>query len=163
MLPYVDFMTLLEMPGSIVKEALERSVDFLPEAESHWLAVSGLRFTCNSSKPVGERILPEDIILPSGQPIDLNASYKIAINSFIGTGRDGYEMFTSPEVKVLIDPENSVSIMDLILQFFRKMSTSYIVKEKNEPRRQERIKVFNTSSTNPDDISPNGKWIILRP
>ena len=163
MLPYQDFMTLLEMPGSIVKEALERSVDFLPEAEGHFLAVSGLKFTCDISQPVGERIRPEDILLPSGQSFDLNASYKVAVNSYIGLGGDNYDVFTKPEVKMLVDPENSVQIMDLLLQFFRRISTSYTVKEKNEARRQERLKLFNTSSTSPDDVSPDGKWIILRP
>ena len=86
MLPYPNFMTLLEMPGSFVKEALERSVDQLPEANdnNHFLAVSGLKFTANISKPIGERIDPNDIILPSGQPIDLNGTYKVAVNSYMG-------------------------------------------------------------------------------
>ena len=98
MFPYPDVMTVLEVPGSIIKEALEHSVSNYPEDKGNWLAVSGLKFTFDASKPVGERIKPQDIVLLSGESIDLAAKYTMAVNRYIGTGGDGYECFEKPEV-----------------------------------------------------------------
>ena len=108
MLPYPDFLIVVEVPGSIVKETLEHAVSLYPEAEGSWLAVSGLKFSFDPSKPAYERINPADILLPSNQPIDLNAKYSLAMNSYAGTGGDGYDCLTKPEVKTLIDPENTL-------------------------------------------------------
>ena len=66
MLPYPDNLIFLQVTGSIVKEALEKSVSLYPEAEGHWLAVSGLKFTFDQSKPAGERIDPASILTSSG-------------------------------------------------------------------------------------------------
>ena len=66
MLPYPDSIIVLKMPGSVVKEALEHAVSYYPEAEGSWLAVSGLKFSFDPSKPAYERINPADILLPSG-------------------------------------------------------------------------------------------------
>ena len=67
MLPYPDNIIVLRLPGSIVKEALEHAVSMYPEAEGNWLAVSGLKFSFNSSKPAYKRIETSDILLPSGE------------------------------------------------------------------------------------------------
>ena len=115
MLPYPDIMTVLEVPGSIVKEALEHSVSYYPLAEGNWLAVSGLKFTFDASKPAYERINPQEIILPSGESIDLSAKYSLAVNSYVGGGGDGYECFTKPEVKLLVDPENTSGLIEMLL------------------------------------------------
>ena len=163
MLPYPDVMTVLEVPGSIIKEALEHSVSYYPLAEGNWLAVSGLKFTFDASKPAGERIKPEDIKLLSGESINLDARYTMAVNSYVGTGGDGYECFTKPEVKLLVDPENTAGLIEMLLQFLKKTSTTYTVKPANEEKRQIRLGLFNTSSTNPEDVSPDGEWLIIRP
>ena len=149
MFPYPDVMTVLEVPGSIIKEALEHSVSNYPEDKGNWLAVSGLKFTFDASKPVGERIKPQDIVLLSGESIDLAAKYTMAVNRYIGTGGDGYECFEKPEVKLLIDPENTAGLIEMLMQFLKKTSTIYTVRPATEEKRQIRLELFNTSSDNP--------------
>ena len=149
MLPYPDVLTVLEVSGSLIKEALEHSVSYYPQAEGNWLAVSGLKFTFDGSRPVGERIKPEDIMLPSGASIDLAAKYTMAVNNYVGNGGDGYQCFTKPDVKLLVDPENTPGLIEMLLQFQKKTSTTYTVKPANEEKRQIRLGVFNTSSDDP--------------
>ena len=108
MLPYPDFLIVLELPGHVIKETLEHAVSLYPEAEGSWLAVSGLKFSFDPSKPSYDRINPADILLPNIKPIDLNAKYTLAMNSYAGTGGDGFECLTNPAVKTLIEPENTL-------------------------------------------------------
>ena len=163
MLPYPDNIIVLQVPGSIVKEALEKSVSLYPEAEGHWLAVSGLKFSFDPSKPTGERINPDDILLPSGQPIDMNGTYKLSANSYMGGGGDGYDCFTKEGVKTLVDPENTLQVIDLLIQFCKRTSKSFNLKPQNKAKLENRLRIFNTSLAGPDDVSADGKWIVLRP
>ena len=113
--PYPDTMTVLEVTGSIIEEALEHSVSYYPEAEGNWLGISGLKFTFDASKPAYARVNPQDILLPSGDPIDLNAKYTLAINSYIAFGGDGFDCFEKPEVRMVLDPENTIGLIEMLL------------------------------------------------
>lgn len=164
MFPYPDNLIVIKVPAAILKEALEVSVALYPEAEGDWLAVSGLKFAFDPSKPANERIDPASIILASsGKPIDMNAEYTITANSFIGKGGGGFNCFEKEEVKMIVDPENTVSVLDMILQFCKRTSKDYTVLEKNKARLEKRLGIFNTSSKKPDDVSPDGKFIMIRP
>lgn len=124
-LPFPDELVKLQVKGQIIKDALEEGVSLYPEAEGKFLVVSGLKFTFDPSKPAKQRINAADILLPTGQPIDLNAEYSVTLNNYIGTGGDGFDMFTGDGVKTLVDSENSLLIMDILSQFFKRTSTSY--------------------------------------
>ena len=163
MLPYPDSCLKLQVTGQVIKDALEESVSLYPEAEAKFLAVSGLKFTFDPSKSANSRIKATDILLPSGKPINLRKEYTVALNNYIGSGGDGYDMFTREGVKTLVDHENTLQVIDLLTQFFKRTSTSYKVKPVNEARRQMRLSACNTSSTDPDDVSQDGKWIMIRP
>ncbi|WP_166511989.1 5'-nucleotidase C-terminal domain-containing protein [Desulfallas thermosapovorans] len=56
--------------------------------------VSGIRFTYDLSQPVGNRIASIEVKSNRGyQSIDLEAVYKVAVNSFLSEGNDGYQVF----------------------------------------------------------------------
>ena len=57
--PYPDTMTVLEVPGSIIEEALEHSVSLYPNPENgKFLGISGLKFSFDASKPAYDRVDP---------------------------------------------------------------------------------------------------------
>ena len=68
---------------------LEHSVFGYPSAFGGFLNVSGMTFTFNPDKPVGQRV--EEIFI-NGQPLDENKIYTIATLDFLLSGGDGYEM-----------------------------------------------------------------------
>jgi 5'-nucleotidase len=54
------------------------------------LQISGFKYTYNASNPAGQRITSVTI---NGVPLDRNATYTVAANSFIVTGGDGFTVF----------------------------------------------------------------------
>lgn len=97
MLPFDNKVTLIEVTGQTVWDALENGVGGYPETNGKFPQVSGLKYTFDGSKPAGKRIV--SVTLDNGKPIDKNAWYKLACNDFMCGGGDGYSMFNifSPE------------------------------------------------------------------
>ena len=59
--------------------------------------MSGLKFSYNSTNPVGQKIT--SVTFPNGEPISKTATYTVAANSFISTG-DRFTVFkegTNPQ------------------------------------------------------------------
>ncbi len=91
MLPFDNKVTLLEVTGQTVWDALENGVSGYPGTNGKFPQVSGLKYTFDGAKPVGERIV--SVTLEDGTPIDLKARYTLAANDFMAGGGDGYSMF----------------------------------------------------------------------
>ena len=86
---------------------------------------------------------------PKGTKGELRSSLLQARSVSTQHGRDfGFEMFKKDEVKMITDHENSIWLIDLIKQFFKRTSIDYQVVPRNELRRQQRLKLFNTESDN---------------
>lgn len=92
---YANPVLTVSVTGSQLEQALEQqwqtqangTVRFAP------LAVSGnVRFRYDLTKPVGDRVLPEDVLI-NGQPLDLARSYRLAALAYTLLGADGYTAF----------------------------------------------------------------------
>jgi 2',3'-cyclic-nucleotide 2'-phosphodiesterase (5'-nucleotidase family) len=82
---------MVEMPGSVLKAALENSVSELDDSKGSFLQVAGLRFIFDGRRPVGARVVR---VFINDKPLDENAIYKVAITTFLLNGGDGYKMLT---------------------------------------------------------------------
>ena len=90
MLPFDNKVTLVEVTGQTVWDALENGVDGYPTTNGKFPQVSGIKYTFDGSKPAGERIV--SVALEDGTPLDLDAWYTLACNDFMCGGGDGYTM-----------------------------------------------------------------------
>ncbi len=90
MLPFDNKVTLVEVTGQTVWDALENGVDGYPATNGKFPQVSGIKYTFDGSKPAGERIV--SVTLEDGTPLDLDAWYTLACNDFMCGGGDGYTM-----------------------------------------------------------------------
>lgn len=90
MLPFDNKVTLVEVTGQTVWDALENGVDGYPTTNGKFPQVSGIKYTFDGSKPAGERIV--SVTLEDGAPLDLDAWYTLACNDFMCGGGDGYTM-----------------------------------------------------------------------
>lgn len=90
MLPFDNKVTLVEVTGQTVWDALENGVDGYPTTNGKFPQVSGIKYTFDGSKPAGERIV--SVTLADGTPLDLDAWYTLACNDFMCGGGDGYTM-----------------------------------------------------------------------
>ena len=87
--PFDNQVVRMQLTGDGVYRVLEQQ-QFGPGG-TRILQVSGLKFSYNSTNPAGQRIT--GVTLPDGTPIDRNATYTVAANSFIATGGDGFTVF----------------------------------------------------------------------
>ncbi|MDY0323347.1 MAG: 5'-nucleotidase C-terminal domain-containing protein, partial [Candidatus Carbobacillus sp.] len=93
-LPFGNVIVTLKVTGAELKEALENGVSEVENKHGRFPQVAGLRFTYDSRKPAGERVVDIEIKTEEGyKPLDLGAVYTIATNKFMADGGDFYSMF----------------------------------------------------------------------
>lgn len=95
-MPFGNALGIMKLTGVEIKEALEYSVKDAPtKTFGGFLQVSGLKFTYDSSKPVGQKVqsveVKEDGV--NYVSLDPNKTYAVATNIFTAKGGDGYEVF----------------------------------------------------------------------
>ena len=93
-MPFGNTLYAADLTGAQIKEALEHGVSQVEEGGGAFPHVSGLSFTFTLSKPKGERILDVNLVNDKGDavPLDLDKTYRVATNNFMGGGGDGYSV-----------------------------------------------------------------------
>ena len=94
-LPFGSTVVVLGLAGSEVKNALEDGVDFVINKyhdDNHYPYVSGMKYTMVKSAVKGSRITGIKIKNPDGSysDFDINNSYRVALNSYLAAGGDGF-------------------------------------------------------------------------
>lgn len=87
-LPFGNALTVIEVSGQDVIDAITFGVDAWPSPAGKFPHVAGMSVKID---PSGEKNVVE--ILLDGKPIDPNAMYTVATNDFMAVGGDGYTMF----------------------------------------------------------------------
>ncbi|HWO96617.1 MAG TPA: 5'-nucleotidase C-terminal domain-containing protein, partial [Bacillus sp. (in: firmicutes)] len=94
-LPFGNSLGIMELTGQEIIEALEHSVSSVPEQSGAFLQVSGLKFTYDSAKKAGERVVAVEV-KEDGQTyvaLDAEKKYFVATNTFTAKGGDSYTVF----------------------------------------------------------------------
>jgi 5'-nucleotidase len=88
-LPFGNQSLTRTVTGAQLWAVLERSVGQAPNAFGGFLQISGFRFTYDSTRPAGSRIL--SVVLDNGTPVAPDATtYTATTNDFTNAGGDGY-------------------------------------------------------------------------
>ncbi|MFQ3550085.1 MAG: 5'-nucleotidase [Armatimonadota bacterium] len=85
-----DYIVKLNIKGSDIKSALERSVSIYPKPNMGFLQVSGLVFEFDSSKFADSRILSVKV---NGEYIDSDKLYTVSMTNSLANGALGYWKF----------------------------------------------------------------------
>ncbi|WP_204517855.1 bifunctional metallophosphatase/5'-nucleotidase [Brevibacillus fulvus] len=93
LVPFPNTLVVIEATGEEIKQALENGVSQIEQGAGRFPQVSGLSFTFDPKKPVGQRVVEVKV---GGQPLDLKKTYKVATNDFMAVGGDGYETLNKP-------------------------------------------------------------------
>ncbi|MEW5822217.1 MAG: 5'-nucleotidase, partial [Cyanobacteriota bacterium] len=142
--PFQDNIVLFELTGSDIKSTLERSVSSLPYSHGGFLQVSGISFIADVSKSPqslnknytsiikkGNRI---SNVLINGSPLEDNKTYKVAANSFLINGGNGF--LTMKNRSKNIDYPG-VTITDVLEEYLKNNSPV-------KPAVEDRIQIINT-------------------
>jgi 2',3'-cyclic-nucleotide 2'-phosphodiesterase (5'-nucleotidase family) len=89
--PFLNDLVTLELAGRALKEVLEQGFSL----EAGMVQVSGLRARYDPSRPVGARLVDVEV---NGAPVRDEQTYRVATNSFLAEGGDGYAGFTRGRV-----------------------------------------------------------------
>ncbi|WP_102273759.1 5'-nucleotidase C-terminal domain-containing protein [Cytobacillus massiliigabonensis] len=92
-LSFGNTLATVKLTGAEILETLEHSVKEAPKEHGRFLHVSGMKFTYDSSKPAGERIVTVEVAEKAGEftPLDKEKEYVVATNGFTAKGQEGYE------------------------------------------------------------------------
>ena len=92
LLPFLNVLVMVEVPGKVLLEVLERSVAVFPREFGGFLQVSGLSFVFDPARPAGQRVVR---VLVGGLPLDPERRYALATHSYTAEGGDGYAMLAT--------------------------------------------------------------------
>ncbi|MGL4521924.1 MAG: bifunctional metallophosphatase/5'-nucleotidase, partial [Bacilli bacterium] len=102
-MPYSNSLVLVELKGSDIIAALDKGTTAYEMADptGGLLHTSGVRYTFETGKPVGSRITSVEVKTANGYvPMDPNAKYWVATNSFIANGGDSLTSFTNASNRI---------------------------------------------------------------
>lgn len=92
-----DPLAMLILRGSVLRQALEKSVSMYPQSNLSFLQVSGLQFTFDPSKKPGQRVTSVKI---GGTPLSDEFFYTAAVTNSLANGALGYwKVWTKDDVK----------------------------------------------------------------
>jgi 5'-nucleotidase len=111
LLPFLNVLVMLEVPGKVLLDALERSVGVFPREFGGFLQVSGLSFVFDPARPAGQRVVR---VLVGGQLLDPERRYTLATNSYTAEGGDGYAMLAT--AKPLVFPQDGPGLAETLLE-----------------------------------------------
>ena len=85
--PATDQVVILNLRGAQVLAAMERSVSFSPQPSAGFLQVSGIRFTYDSRRDSGKRVISATL---EGKALEAAKIYKVATTRPLANGQQGY-------------------------------------------------------------------------
>jgi len=91
-LPFVNANWTLALPGGALRAVLEHGCAL----EAGMVQVSGLQAEYDLTRPIGSRV---GRVLVSGVPLDESRRYRVATNSFLAEGGDGYRGFLEADIE----------------------------------------------------------------
>jgi len=82
-----DEVVIVNLTGAQIKQAMERSLQFLPQPNSSFLQLSGMDVTFNRSAPSLNRVININV---GSAKLDESKSYSVAMPANLGRGALGY-------------------------------------------------------------------------
>ena len=105
--PFNNTLVTMTLTGEQIHRMLEQQ--FQGDYAQILLPSEGFNYTWKKDAPVGEKVDPETVTL-DGEPLDLEAEYRVTVNNYLADGGDGFDVLTEGDNRVLgpIDLEAAV-------------------------------------------------------
>lgn len=127
-LPFDNNMMLVEASGQTIWNALQNGISAWPAGNGKFPQVAGMSYAFKAAES-GNTLT--SVTLSDGTALDLNARYKVVINSFLAGGGDGYTMFNLLDTtNVMADDAqqlvyvNKTYMRDALQAYFEANSTA---------------------------------------
>ncbi|RDW60400.1 uncharacterized protein DSM5745_10858 [Aspergillus mulundensis] len=115
--PFSNGILVKELPGSIIRLALENSVSDM-HTDGRFLQVSRLRVVASWHRPEWSRVVDVLFERPDGslEPLEPDRTYTVTMPSFIAQGYDGFSWFAG--LQTIIEEEAAMTDIGLLLAIF---------------------------------------------
>jgi 2',3'-cyclic-nucleotide 2'-phosphodiesterase (5'-nucleotidase family) len=117
-LPFGNKTIIIEQTGAQLVAALENGVSDHENVNGRWPHISGMSMTVDLAAAPGARV---SNVMVGGAPVDLNKTYSLATNDFLGRGGDGYSTFAG--AKQLLDANQAVLMASQLMNYIADMGT----------------------------------------
>jgi 5'-nucleotidase len=97
--PFSNRLLKVRVTGAGLRQSLEDAVSRVQDAGGGFPQVSGMAYAYSPTAAVGSRVRDVSV---GGQPLDLEATYTVAVTSYVAGGGDGVSGFADAEVLVPI-------------------------------------------------------------
>jgi 5'-nucleotidase len=88
--PFGNSLVTMSLTGDQIRRVLEQQFDNPVAGQRRILQVSGgFSYSWSLSAPTGSKIVPGSIML-NGSPLDMGATYRVTVNSFLADGGDNF-------------------------------------------------------------------------
>ena len=91
--PFNNYVDSMDMTGAQIVELLQQQWTGANASSPRILSTSGLTYTWDRSETGADKVVVDSIEV-GGQPLDQGATYRVAANSFLSDGGDGFSVFT---------------------------------------------------------------------
>lgn len=94
-MPFANALAIMELTGAELEAALEHAVSIAPKANGAFLQIAGMKYTYDSRKPAGERVVAVEVKGTDGNysALEADKKYFVATNIFTAKGGDNFSMF----------------------------------------------------------------------
>ena len=92
--PFNNYVVSMDMTGDQILTLLEQQWSGGNASSPKVLQVSGIKYAWSAGAPAGSKVVPGSVTV-NGEPIDPARTYRVAANSFLSDGGDGFGAFTS--------------------------------------------------------------------
>jgi 5'-nucleotidase / UDP-sugar diphosphatase len=116
--PFGNVVCKVELPGSVLVQALNNGVAKYPAAAGQFPQVSGLTFTFDAEAPVGNRVREVKI---NGETVEPTRHYTLAVPDYILKGGDSYSMLARQ--RVLVGPEAGNLLVNVLEKYLSAQRT----------------------------------------
>jgi 5'-nucleotidase len=119
-LPFQNTVATFKLKGEDVKAALENGVSQIADGAGRFAQVSGLKYTFDAGKPVGQRVTAVEV-MDGGKyvPLDPSKTYGVVANNYVRSGGDGYDVF---KTKAIDAYDYGPSLEDTVAAYIGKHS-----------------------------------------
>ncbi|WP_423408400.1 5'-nucleotidase C-terminal domain-containing protein [Heyndrickxia sp. MSNUG] len=94
-MPFGNALAIMEITGAELEAALEHAVSIAPSANGAFLQVAGMKYTYDSRKTAGDRVVSVEVKGTDGNysALEADKKYFVATNIFTAKGGDNFSMF----------------------------------------------------------------------
>jgi 5'-nucleotidase len=113
--PFGNDLVKMTMTGDQILRALNQQWRQVGDSvEVKFLQISGIKYTWDPSRPLGDRIV--SAALEDGIPLQSDAEYTVAANGFLASGGDGFTVFAEAGQRTVVTND-----LDALIQFLQSM------------------------------------------